>query len=116
MLRVELFEASGETLASRDFGTVLPGTSTPIHPFVLRNTGDADLDAPLAWVEQAATEDGEFRVAIAGVAVTGTSRETATVLPALAVGAEHAGEAAWLNPAGGSGVPVDTATLRVEPV
>ncbi len=102
--------------ASAHLGTVLPGTSSTDLLFDVVNTGDTDLPAPVAWVEQASLLDGEFQVTIAGVPVTGDSAETATVLPPLAVGASHAGVARCVNPAGDVERPmVDRATVRVAP-
>lgn len=118
MLKLELREPTGEALtaSSHDFGTVLPGQTSPARELVLRNTGDADLPAPRAWIEQASVADGELRVSIGGLAVTGTSPETATILPALAVGADLPVSLTFSNPAGSEGVPVDTGVLRVEPL
>lgn len=113
MLKLELQTPGGAPLAPQDFGDVLPGTSTPPTPFRLVNTGDAPTAALTAWVEQASTEDGEFRVSMAGVLVTGTSPATATALPNLAPGEHLDGEGSWYLAAGARGVPYDTGTLRV---
>jgi len=112
MLDLELQTPAGEPLAGFDFGDVLPGTSSAPLAFRAANTGDTPHTRLLAWVEQASTADGEMRVSLGGVAVTGTA-EAPTVLPGLAPGATVPGEIVWLNPAGSLGLPVDSGTLHV---
>jgi hypothetical protein len=116
MLALELRELNNDPLPSYSFGTVPAGSSSQDRTFQVVNTGDAALSAPVAWIEQASTSDGQFQATIGNIAVTGTSRATATVLPAIAVGASLSGSAVWINPAGSPGVPVDTALLRIEPL
>ncbi|WP_155300964.1 hypothetical protein [Deinococcus kurensis] len=101
----------GAPLTAYSFGEVPEGQLGTLA-IALRNTGDAPLTGVRAWIEQASTSDGELRVTLAGVAITGTTRETATPLPDLAPGAAHAGTAQHTSPT----IPVDTGTLRAAAV
>lgn len=112
MLSVTIETPGGEPLTTVDFGTVLPGQVSADVPFRVRNDGDNDLSAPRAWVEQVNVADGEMQVVLGGVVLTGVPQ----VLPALAVGATLSGTMRWRTPPDASGLPVDTADLRVEPI
>lgn len=112
-LDIDIQAPDGTPLSGFDFGDVLAGTTSPPLSLKLVNTGTVPHAAILAWVEQASTSDGEMRVSIGGVPITGTSRAAPTTLPGLAVGASVAGEVTWYNPAGNEGLPVDTGVLRV---
>lgn len=104
-----LQDASGQPLAPFNFGEVARGQLSPQKPIRLVNTGDVPLSGVRAWIEQASEGDGALRVSLGGVAVTGTSAETATALPDLAVGAKLDGFAQFSGPS----IPVDTGVLRV---
>ncbi|MBZ9713745.1 hypothetical protein [Deinococcus multiflagellatus] len=93
---------------SLDFGEVPLGQQSPPRAIALRNTGTEPLTGIKVWIEQASAEDGELLVTLAGVAITGTSRATATPLPNLVPGQAHTGTAAFTSPS----APVDSATLR----
>lgn len=113
MLSVTIEKPDGSAFENGvDFGAVLPGQVSADVPLRVRNDGDVDATAPRAWVEQASTSDGEMQVTIAGITLTGDPQ----VLPPLAVGESHAGVMRWVTPGGVTGLPVDSADLRVEPV
>ncbi|WP_019585215.1 hypothetical protein [Deinococcus apachensis] len=113
MLDIDIQTPAGAPLGSSNFGDVPPGTTSNPLPLKLVNTGTVAHARILCWIEQADTTDGAMRAVIGGVAITGTSRETATSLPGLAPAGSVPGEVTWYNPAGSPGLPVDTGVLRV---
>ncbi len=115
-LDLDIQAPDGTPLSGFNFGDVPQGTTSAPLALKLVNTGTVDHAQILCWIEQASTEDGEMRVTIGGIAITGTSRDAPTPLPGLAVGASVPGEVTWYNPAGSKGLPVDTGVLRVRAV
>ena len=107
MKQLTLQDADGAPVTAHAFGEV-PEGQLATKPISLRNTGTEALTGVRAWIEQASTGDGELRATLAGVAITGTSRATATPLPDLAPGAAHAGTAQFTSPT----TPSDSGTLR----
>lgn len=107
MKQLTLQDADGAALTAYAFGEV-PEGQLVTKPLALRNTGTEPLTGVRAWIEQASTSDGELRATLAGIAITGTTRETATALPNLAPGAAHTGTAQFTSPT----APTDSGTLR----
>lgn len=116
MLDYQIQTPDGTALTGWNFGDVAPGILSDALPFQIVNTGTVAITSLLAWVEQASVDDGEMRVTIGSVLLTGTTLATAEDLGALEVGAALMGEVRWRNPADGVGVPVDTGTLRLRAV
>ncbi|GGR11369.1 hypothetical protein GCM10008957_25140 [Deinococcus ruber] len=114
--QLSIQDAGGQPLASFDFGEVLPGTSSSNKALLITNTGDADIAAVSAWIEQTSIADGELKVTVGGVTITSTDQASATALGSLAVGVSLTGQAWFSVPADSVGVPVDTGMLRLRGV
>lgn len=104
MKQLTLQDGTGATITSWDFGEVATGQQSTSLTITLRNTGDEPLTGITASVSQGSSADGELRVTLAGIALTGTP----AALPNLAPGAGHAGTATFIGP----NIPVDSGTLR----
>lgn len=107
MKQLTLQDSEGATITAHPFGEVPAGQMGTLA-VALRNTGTEALTGVRAWIEQASTADGELRVTLAGVAITGTTRAAATALPNLAAGVAHVGTVQFTSPA----TPADSGTLR----
>lgn len=108
MKRLQLLDADGQPVTAHSFGEVPPGQLSEPYPVTLKNTGDEPVTGLKVWIAQVSAGDGELRVTLAGVPITGTSLETATELPDLTPGVGHAGHAEYTSPT----VSVDTGTLH----
>lgn len=113
MLALELQKLDGTHADPGDFGTVLPGNSSAAKQYQLKNVGSEALAQLLCWVEQLNPDGGSLLVKINGTDIVGTSRETATVLPGLAVNATYPVEAVFATPAGVIGILSDGGRLRI---
>lgn len=111
MKQLQLRLPDGTPAPATDFGSVPPGTSTPTRELRLVNTGDEPVTSVEALVVNDSLSDGEYRVSMSGVILTG---EWQSILSApLAPGAFLAVQESWTTPSGVTTTGADHGQLRV---
>ncbi|PIH00270.1 hypothetical protein [Deinococcus sp. UR1] len=111
MKQLQLRLPDGTPAPATDFGSVPPGTSTPTRELRLVNTGDEPITNVEALVVNDSLADGEYRVSLNGVALTGEWQPV--LAEALAPGAFLTVQESWTTPVGVTTTGADHGQLRV---
>lgn len=106
MKQLSIQQADGTGLTSFSFGQI-PEGQVGQASLQLKNTGDTPLTGLKLWIEQDNNADSKLSVNVNGTVITGTSRDTATAIPDLDVGATLPLIAQYTAPV----TPMDTADL-----